>query len=278
MKKKLLTIDLSTLGDAQMGIKMEYISIETIVEQYGSYVYNLAFKLSGKAEKAEDLAQETFIKAWKHLENLKEPAALKKWLHVICVNEFKMMIRKQARENIDYIENIEDLENDSDLLSDVQEIVVDEIIMAEEMIKIRNGCFLAMAGKLSLNQRITFSLVDMFGLSIKEVADILDITPKAVKGLLYRARMNLDAFFQGHCNILDIKNPCRCEAWSEFYLTREKLQEAMKKSLPDYKEKEYSFDLETRNKIAFYYRRIPDMQPPEQWYQNIILLVGSLYK
>ena len=263
---------------AQMGLKMEYISIEAIVEQYGSYVYNLAFKLSGKAEDAEDLAQETFIKAWKHLENLKEPAALKKWLRVICVNEFKMMIRKQARKNFDYIENIEDLENDSDLLSDVQEIVVDEIIMAEEIIKIRNGCFLAMAGKLSLNQRITFSLVDMFGLSIKEVADILDITPKAVKGLLYRARMNLDAFFQGHCSILDIKNPCRCEAWSEFYLTREKFQEAMKKSLPDYKEKEYSLDLETRKKIAFYYRRIPDMQPPEQWYQNIILLVGSLYK
>nr|WP_236354740.1 RNA polymerase sigma factor [Konateibacter massiliensis] len=249
-----------------------------MLEQYGSYVYNLALKLSGKPEKAEDLAQETFIKAWKHLVNLKEPAALKKWLHVICVNEFKMMVRKETRENIDYIGNMEALENDSDLLTDVQQIVVDEIQMSEEIVKLRNGCFLAMSRKLSLNQRITFSLIDMFGLSISEVADILDITPKAVKGLLYRARMNLDAFFEGHCNILDIKNPCSCEAWNKFYRTREGLQKAMEAKLPDYKEKGYLFDLQVREKIAYFYRQMPEQQPPQEWYQNVIALVEDLYK
>lgn len=258
--------------------KSQFIAIESVIEQYGSYVYNLAFRLSGKPENAQDLAQETFIKAWKYLVDLKEPTALKKWLHVISVNEYKMMVRKETREDVEYIGNIEELENDSNLLIDFQEIVIDEILMSEEIAKIRNGCFFAMSRKLSLNQRIAFSLIDMFGLSISEVANILDITPKAVKGLLYRARMNLDAFFQGHCNILDIKNPCSCESWKAFYRMRDEIQKIMEEKLPNYKEKEYSFDLQVREKIAYFYRQIPEQQPSKEWYQNVIALVENIYR
>ncbi len=48
---------------------------------------------------------------------------------------------------------------------------------------------------LTLHQRIAFSLIDMFGLSLDEVSSLIGISKSATKGLLYRAHMNLDSFF-----------------------------------------------------------------------------------
>lgn len=246
------------------------ITIEEIVEQYSTYIYNLAYRLSGKPELAEDIAQETLIKVWKHLDELKNQKAIKKWLHTICVNEFKMMLRKDMQKNITYVDNIEKLEKDGQLLVNNQENIIDEIQANEDVKKLRNGCFLAMSRKLSLNQRIAFSLIDMFGLSIKETSEILGITPKAVKGLLYRARMNLDSFFRGHCYFLNTENPCRCEAWIEFFQTRNEMQNSMQEKILDYKEKGYTFDLKVRQKVEFYYHQIPDQAPRNEWYQEIV--------
>lgn len=151
--------------DRRYNDNISKISIEEIVEQYSTYIYNLAYRLSGKSELAEDITQETLIKAWKHIDELHNPKAIKKWLHTICVNEFKMILRKDNK-NIMYVDNIEELEKDSQLLVPNQETIIDEVQANEDVQNLRNGCFLAMSRKLTLNQRIAFSLIDMFGLSI----------------------------------------------------------------------------------------------------------------
>ena len=246
------------------------VSMNEIVETYSTYIYTIAYKLTGKMEQAEDIAQETFIKAWKHLDELKDQTALKQWLRTICVNEFRMSLRKDIRQKITYVDNIEELEKDGEFLVNPTEDVIEEVQASEDVISMRNGCFLAMSRKLSVNQRIVFSLIDMFGLSIQEVADILEITPKAVKGLLYRARMNIDSFFQSHCYFLNTENPCRCKAWADFFQTRNKLQSFMQDKILDYTEKGYEFDLEVRKKLSLYYQQIPDQMPRKEWYQRVI--------
>ena len=60
--------------------RKELPKIENIIESYGQYVYNLALKLSANPEYADDLTQETFIKAWLHIKELRSPEAIKKWL------------------------------------------------------------------------------------------------------------------------------------------------------------------------------------------------------
>ena len=246
------------------------VSMNEIVETYSTYIYTIAYKLTGKMEQAEDIAQETFIKAWKHLDELKDQTALKQWLRTICVNEFRMSLRKDIRQKITYVDNIEELEKDGEFLVNPTEDVIEEVQASEDVISMRNSCFLAMSRKLSVNQRIVFSLIDMFGLSIQEVADILEITPKAVKGLLYRARMNIDSFFQSHCYFLNTENPCRCKAWAEFFQNRSELQSFMQDKILDYTEKGYEFDLEVRKKLSLYYQQIPDQMPRKEWYQRVI--------
>lgn len=254
-------------------------SIDTIIREYGQYIYNLSLKLCANPQNAEDLAQETFIKAWKKIDTIKQPAAIKKWLRVICINEFRMMLRNKENQNI-YFEDIDELEHDGSLLIESKTTVIDEIQTSEEVKKLRDGCFLAMTRKLTLNQRIAFSLIDMFGLSIKEVAEILDITPKAAKGLLYRARMNLESFFKGHCSFLDINNPCSCEAWASFMQDRGKMQAFMKQKIVylDYMSKGYIYDPDVRNQILHFYRNMPEQRPSDEWFKKVILLVNNFYE
>ncbi|WP_330654305.1 sigma-70 family RNA polymerase sigma factor [Faecalicatena faecalis] len=256
------------------------LDIDRIVKDYGTYIYNFALKLSGNTKDAEDLAQETFIKAWKNIETLKNPKSIKKWLRTICLNEFRMKINKDNRMKIDYTENIDDLIEDGKHLMDVSPTLIDETFVNEEVSKIRDGCFLAMVRKLSINQRIAFSLVYMFGLPISEVAKLLQVTPKAVKGLLYRARMNLDSFFQGHCSILEADNPCKCSAWVNFVNQRADLQNKLKKTLDilDYRYKDYSFDEATSAKVLYYYQNMPEYEPSDEWFESIIVSIRDLYK
>ncbi len=255
-------------------------TIENIIETYGQYVYNLSLKLSANPEYAEDLAQETFIKAWLHIKEIRSANAIKKWLRTVCVNEFRMSLRKQQRENIDYVENIDELECEGKFLTSPIPMSFEEVATTEEVIKLRNGCFLAMTSKLSVNQRIAFSLIDMFGLSIKEVAEILGCSPKAVKGLLYRARLNLEIFFKGHCSFFDIANSCRCTAWIDFVNNRNSMQEKMRQIISElnYTTNDYNHNSEAYQKLLYYYHNLPDYRPHQEWYDKVIKLVADFYK
>lgn len=253
---------------------------EQIIKDYGQYIYNFAYKLSVDPQDAKDISQNTFIKAWQHLDSLNNSYAIKKWLRMICLNEFRMKLKKQKRIKIDYLENIEDLEKDSRYLMTPKPDFINEVAVSDEVAKLRDGCFLAMTRKLTINQRLALSLIDMFGLSINEVALILDTTPKAVKGLLYRARMNLEAFFKDHCSILDINNSCQCLAWKDFVQNRAKMQEELKHKLEvlNYKNTSYQYDMNTRKKILYYYQNIPEYKPHKEWFLELITLLEDFFE
>ena len=131
---------------------------------------------------------------------------------------------------------------------------------------------MAMVRKLSLKQRIAFSLVDMFGIQTEYVAELLEVSSNTLKGLLFRARMNLDSFFADHCNLLDEKNPCSCAAWIRFRESHEKNQIEMKKTISylDFEKKGYLFDNTVRAKVNYLYSHMPDQKPSDEWFSKII--------
>ncbi|SEW20838.1 RNA polymerase sigma factor [[Clostridium] fimetarium] len=248
------------------------LEIDQIIQDYGRYIYNYALKLTCHPADAEDLAQETFIQAWKNLDGLKSELAIKKWLITICYNQFLMKIRQKSSRIEELSEDFQMLEQEGFMLNDSSSNPVDEVLVEEEIKELQNGCFLAMVRKLTLNQRIVFSLVDMYGMRLEDVAQILGTSILATKGLLFRARMNIDSFFADHCNILNMNNPCSCKAWITFSSNRNNLQLQTKKLIEtlNYKEKNYRFDLEVRNKIKFLYSNMPDKKPSEDWYIRVL--------
>lgn len=246
--------------------------IEDLFQEYGGYIYNYALKLSCHPADAEDIAQETFIQAWKGLDRLQSEGAVKKWLVRICYNQFLMKLRVTGRRKEELTEEYDLLEQEGRLLAEGSATPEEEVIVAENIRELQNGCFLAMVRKLTLNQRIVFSLVDMFGMKIEDAAILLDTSVLAAKGLLHRARMNIDSFFADHCSLIGNGNPCRCIAWIEFYQNRDKLQQETKKLIDalDYREKDYRFRADVRSKISKLYASMPDKKPSDEWYRKVL--------
>lgn len=257
------------------------MNIEILINTYGTYVFNYALKLSCNPSVAEELTQETFINAWQKINTLENSNAIKAWLRKICFNNFLMNERKNKNYSELLYDDINLLEKEGYLLREVSPKPEDEVIVEETIRELQNGCFLAMVRRLTLHQRIAFSLSDMFALSLDEVSKIIGISKSATKGLLYRSHMNLDSFFSKHCNLLDVNNPCSCKAWIEFSKTRNSLQEnAHKHKLTtklDYTKSNYTFNNEVRGKINFLYKNIPDRKPSKEWYEEVINIINEMY-
>ncbi len=77
-----------------------------IVARYQSLVCSLTYSATGDLSRSEDLAQETFIAAWKSLRALKEPAKLKSWLCGIARNLVQNTLRREQRQPTSNAEEI----------------------------------------------------------------------------------------------------------------------------------------------------------------------------
>ncbi|MBP5284270.1 MAG: sigma-70 family RNA polymerase sigma factor [Treponema sp.] len=247
------------------------MNFDTIFQENYVYIYNFALKLSCHPQNAEDLTQQTFMTAYEKMDQLKEEKALRKWLTSICYRHFLIFLRKSAPVE-ETLAEIEALENMGAKLPELLPQPEEEVIVADEIKRLQNGCFMAMVRKLSLKQRIAFSLIDMFGMQTDYVAELLEVSPNALKGLLFRARMNLDSFFAGHCNLLDAKNPCSCAAWIAFRESHEENQLKMKETIAhlDYEKAGYRFDHKVRAKVQYLYSHLPEMKPRDDWFSKVI--------
>ncbi len=78
-----------------------------IVSRYQSLICSLAYSATGCLGQSEDLAQETFIAAWKHLRQLREPAKLRAWLCGIARNRINNSLRREGREPLRAAEPLE---------------------------------------------------------------------------------------------------------------------------------------------------------------------------
>ena len=251
------------------------MQFEETMEKYYKYIYHFAMKLSCHPQLAEDITQETFLQAYKKLHQLKDDQAIKKWLRRICYNCFLMEYRKNKKDVLNYVEDIKELEQEGEMFSLRIPEPEEEVVVEEAIKELQNGCFYAMVRKLTLQQRIVFSLMDMFGLPLAETADMVQLSENATKGLLYRARKNLDAFFSGHCNLIKIDNPCCCKAWIDFRKSQEANHQKTRELLESINDmgKNYEFDEEIRNKLYYLYHHMPDIKPDQQWFNNILALL-----
>ena len=80
-----------------------------IVSRYQSLICSLAYSATGSLTTSEDLAQETFLTAWKQLAGLREPQKLRAWLCGIARNLINNSLRRHDREPSHHAESFENL-------------------------------------------------------------------------------------------------------------------------------------------------------------------------
>ena len=165
-----------------------YPAFEELVNRYEKKIYRLGLNITGSPDDAEDVLQETFLKAFQHLPDFREDSRFYTWLVRIGVNEGLMKLRRRRADRTVPIEDSVDEEGAVMPREFTDWKPNPEQVLAQTELKsiLDNA-----AQSLPPTFRTVFFLRDVEGLSTAETAELLDLTESAVKARLFRARLQL---------------------------------------------------------------------------------------
>lgn len=174
-----------SLSKLQSGDRVEFARL---VDTYSGPIYRLALKIVGHPQDAEDVLQETFIKAFRNLSTFEGRSSVATWLYRIASNEAFMALRRRKPEAVSVDEEIETPDGEQEPVQIVDWCCLPE----EELLSSESREHLDKAiDHLAPVLRVVFLLRDIEGLSVRETAEALRISEAAVKTRLLRARLQL---------------------------------------------------------------------------------------
>jgi RNA polymerase sigma-70 factor (ECF subfamily) len=159
-------------------------SFNELVRCYQKMAYNLAFRMLGDAQSAEDATQEAFFSAWKNIRRFRG-GSFKAWVLQITANACRDQMRRVKRRPVVPLETLP-----YDPPSVSAESPEDYAIRKELGEHVQRGLT-----TLSHEQRMAVILCDIQGLSYEEVAEVMECSLGTVKSRLNRGRTQLRGYF-----------------------------------------------------------------------------------
>lgn len=159
-----------------------------MVDTFSAPIYRLGLKMLGNQQDAEDVLQNTFLNALTHLADFEGRSSISTWLYRIASNEALMLLRRKKNTF-----NLDDFQPEDAEETPLPEVFVDWSALPEnELLTGESKQALDAAVKqLPESMRMVFFLRDLEGISIRDTAEILNLTETNVKTRLLRARMFL---------------------------------------------------------------------------------------
>ncbi|MYF98197.1 sigma-70 family RNA polymerase sigma factor [Candidatus Poribacteria bacterium] len=157
-----------------------------LVSKYHKSVHALAWRKIQDFHIAEDITQETFLKAYQELSTLKKPQSFASWLYVIVVNRCNSWLRKKKRSLTQSLEVTDSTELKKATYSSyvVEENERASVDAQREVVK-------KLLAKLQESDRTIITLHYLGGMTYEEISRFLGVSVSAIKNRLYRARQHL---------------------------------------------------------------------------------------
>lgn len=159
-----------------------------LLKRFAPHVYAVALRMTGDPDEAEDVLQETFISACKHVQEFEGRSALGTWLHRIATNAALMRLRRHTPDVVSLDQPIASLEGE-----DIPREIADwTFYPAGHALDDETHQVIEQAiAQLPDTLRTVFILREIEGLSTEETAEMLGIGLSAAKVRLHRARLRL---------------------------------------------------------------------------------------
>ena len=160
-------------------------AFSVLVRKYQKPVHALAWRKIGDFHIAEDITQETFLKAYQRLSTLKEPQSFASWLYVIAANHCSTWLRKkrlwtQSLENTSSVA-LERTTYSGYLIAENERVTMET---QREVVK-------KLLAKLQESDRTVITLYYFGGMSYEEISKFLGVSVGTIKTRVYRARQRL---------------------------------------------------------------------------------------
>jgi RNA polymerase sigma-70 factor (ECF subfamily) len=154
---------------------------DALVRGYSGDLFRYAYWLCGEEALAQDLVQESFLRAWRSLDSLRETGAAKAWLITILRREHARLYERKTPQLVD----VDDVQ-----VADEREALSPEGAGEDALIR-------AAMAKLDVKYREPLLMQVLGGFSCEEIARELNISSAAVMTQLFRARQKLKAMLGG---------------------------------------------------------------------------------
>jgi RNA polymerase sigma-70 factor (ECF subfamily) len=151
-------------------------------------VFRFALRLSGSKDLAEDLVQETFLRAYRSWDQYVPGTRCKSWLFTICRNVFLRQVERGKRHDEIVAENVEQGSAPFDVVNPVWVASVDVDPEGDFFGSIVDEEVLRRVRELPEEYRTAVVLSDLEGFSYQEIAEMTDVPVGTVKSRLFRGR------------------------------------------------------------------------------------------
>jgi RNA polymerase sigma-70 factor (ECF subfamily) len=200
---------------------------EQVAGQLKSYI----LRITASVADAEDIVQDTYIKASEKIDTFKGQSSLKTWLFAIASHLAKDNLRARKR----WVEQVTDITKEA-ALSDPQffrEAMHIQATSPQGQFEIKEHiafCFTCIAKSLPLEQQICLLLKEVYEFKVGEIMQILDSTEAMIKYYLHTGRSKMMTVFEGRCALINKQGVChQCSELNGIFNPKQKLQEELVK-------------------------------------------------
>ena len=177
--------DLALVRRAKKG---DYRAFDLLVLKYQSRIVSIAFKFVKEIQLAEDISQESFIKAYRSIDSFREESAFYTWLYRIGVNTAKNYLVARSRRPPSSDVDVADAEyySGNEYLKDLG--TPENNFFRDEL----ESLILKVIAELPEDLRTAVTLREYEGLSYEEIAQIMDCPVGTIRSRIFRARESID--------------------------------------------------------------------------------------
>ncbi|MEK9903007.1 MAG: sigma-70 family RNA polymerase sigma factor [Gammaproteobacteria bacterium] len=183
MKVSNKEIDLGLVKRAKSG---DYQAFDLLVLKYQSRLISTAFKFVKDVQIAEDIVQDSFIKAFKALDSFREDSSFYTWIYRIAVNTSKNFLVSKKRKS--ELLNSDLSEEASYEIEPVETYSPEDLLQATQLKKVITETI----DQLGEDTRTALTLRELDGLSYEQIADVVNCPVGTVRSRIFRGREVID--------------------------------------------------------------------------------------
>ncbi len=183
MKVSNKEIDLGLVKRAKSG---DYQAFDLLVLKYQSRLISTAFKFVKDVHIAEDIVQDSFIKAFKALDSFREDSSFYTWIYRIAVNTSKNFLVSKKRKS--ELLNSDLSEEASYEIEPVETYSPEDLLQATQLKKVITETI----DQLGEDTRTALNLRELDGLSYEQIADVVNCPVGTVRSRIFRGREVID--------------------------------------------------------------------------------------
>ncbi len=178
-------VDQSLVRRVQQGDKAAF---DLLVLKYQHKIVHLVNRYVKDPSEAQDVAQDTFIKAYRALGDFRGDSAFYTWLYRIAINTAKNYLLSRSRRHFDYEIDVQDAEQveNAPQLKDIE--TPEHQLMNEQIVAVIRAAI----ENLPEEMRIAITLREFEGMSYEEIAEAMDCPIGTVRSRIFRAREAID--------------------------------------------------------------------------------------